>query len=156
MKIKKTRYKTYNRKRAGRVASSMLSFVLVFVLVVAMLPIVSPAAYAQEEAVPVSESDASKQEAPTQEPSEETEQPTDKEPSQATDLQEEAQADKPEDSISSGEVSTEADTDIPEADKTLRNPPGISARAGGPVGIQPSENGFYVRNQTKIGFAGKE
>ncbi len=117
MNIKKTRYKAQHCKRAGRVASSILSFVLVFVLVVAMLPIVSSAAYAQEEAVPVTESDASKQEAPTQEPSEETEQPT---------------------------------------DKDLRNPPGISARAGGSVGIQPSKSGLYVRNKTKIGFAGKQ
>ncbi len=50
--MKKTRYKAHHRKNVGGVARNILSFVLVLVTVVAMLPNVSSAAYTQEEAPP--------------------------------------------------------------------------------------------------------
>lgn len=55
--------------------------------------------------------------------------------------------------VYSEELTMEADTVMTEVNAGMRTPPGIIAAS---VGIQPSKSDLYVRNQTKIGFGGKQ
>lgn len=58
--------------------------------------------------------------------------------------------------VYSEELAVEADTVMTEVNAGMRIPPGIMAASLSPVGIQPSKSDLYVRNQTKIGFGGKQ
>ena len=176
--MKKTRYKAHHRKNVGGVARNILSFVLVLVTVVAMLPNVSSAAYTQEEAP-----SAETQTEPESKPDEQADKP------EATvygsiggaiwlDALEDQDSgvyngdgirQEREHPIADYTVSlykAEDKTTVVETVKTKTDGTyifenlepgsyvvGISARA---VGIQPSKSDLYVCNQTKIGFGGKQ